>query len=129
VFGRVHLLLGSRAREYQKRLVGVERTLGVGVESERSLGLGASADVALFAYRAFSAVLRLLARSRQTEFAKDVELLVLRHQQPVLTRQHESRGNGRSGEAWRPQGRGIFVESLAESSLGLLSVRVLALTA
>jgi putative transposase len=42
-----------------------------------------------FAYLAFSAVLRLLALSRQTEFAKDVELLVLRDQLSVLTRQHE----------------------------------------
>ena len=33
-----------------------------------------------FAYLAFSAVLKLLLGRRRSEFAKDVELLVLRHQ-------------------------------------------------
>ena len=40
-----------------------------------------------FAYLAFSAVLRLLIKRRSSEFAKDVELLVLRHQLAVLGRQ------------------------------------------
>jgi putative transposase len=40
-----------------------------------------------FAYLASSAVLRMLVRGQRSEFAKDVELLVLRHQLVVLGRQ------------------------------------------
>jgi len=40
-----------------------------------------------FAYLAFTAVLRLLVSGRSSGFAKDVELLVLRHQLVVLQRQ------------------------------------------
>ena len=40
-----------------------------------------------FAYLAFSAVLKLLLARRRSEVAKDVQLMVLRHQLVVLGRQ------------------------------------------
>jgi putative transposase len=44
-----------------------------------------------FVYLAFVSVLRLLAGRRRSEFAKDVELLALRHELAVLRRQERGR--------------------------------------
>src|SRR4029453_15156291 len=61
-----------------------------------------------FAYLAFSAVLKLLIGRRRSEFAKDVELMVLRHHLAVLGRQ----GGGPRAPPLRPADR-AFVAALA----------------